>query len=82
MAKLTFKTQVIVGLCLFAAMVITAHITKIEYLFNVGWILYGLLFLIHPVFPQNAAAGKHGKLYMRIVGAIVVILGFMIRNRL
>ena len=45
---------------------------------NIGWIIYGLLFVIHPVWPENAKNPRMA-LYMRLAGVIIILLGLVAR---
>ena len=75
MKKLTFYRQINLGLAVHFCCFLLAVLFKIPYLQNIGWIFYGLLFLMHPVFPENVNPGKHGKLWLRIVSAVIIYIG-------
>ena len=46
---------------------------------NVGEVLYGLLFIINPVYPTQCKNIPRIKIYIRLAGLIVVILGLTTR---
>ena len=73
--KLSFKRQVILGLLLMAVSFICATVFKRGILYNIGWVLYGLLFLLHPVFPENVQTDKKHYHMLRAVGALIIIIG-------
>ena len=52
MNKLTFKQQFFPGLAVEVVCFILAAIFKKGIISNIGWIFYGLLFVIHPVCPE------------------------------
>ena len=49
MKNWSFKTQMRFGFGVFIACFVLAHLTKQGWFSNIGWIVYGLLFLLHPV---------------------------------
>ena len=58
MKKLTFSRQLTLGMLIMAICLVIAFVAKIEVFQNIAWILYGLLFFINPVVPQNVPDGK------------------------
>ena len=52
MKKLTFRAQIRISMTLFILCFILATITKQGVFNNIGWIVYGLFFIINPVWPQ------------------------------
>jgi len=80
--KLTYGNQITLGIVLFAVCVILAHLLKDGRLINLGWILYGMLFLLHPVYPPKAEGHPRIKLYVQIAGAVIILFGLMLRNNL
>ena len=80
MKKLTFIRQIEIGMILVILGHILADVLKLPVFVNLGWIGYGLLFLLHPVWDSRADDNKHIKLYVRIVGAVIVLLGCMLRS--
>ena len=76
MKKLTFKAQIWLGAAVFLLCLVLSHLLHMGWLHNVGWILYGLLFLINPVPPENVHGDpKRAKTYARIAGVIAVLWG-------
>ena len=84
MKKLTFKQQFCTGLAIEIVCFILATILKQGIISNTGWILYGLLFVIHPVCP-NAWKWRYGdddkrmKRDFRIAGCVVILFGLITR---
>lgn len=78
MKKLTFRNQLILGVIILLAGFACATVTKIAVCANIGWIIYGLLFVIHPVWPENARSPRMA-LYMRLTGVVIILLGLIAR---
>ena len=79
MKKLTYGRQMVLGIAFLTLGHILSWVTDWHYFENIGWIAYGLLFLIHPVWGAGAANTPHIKTYVRLAGAAVVLLGCFLR---
>ena len=80
MEKLTFKRQLFLGIVLIIAGNILAFIFRKGIFSNIAWILYGLLFIINPVYPERYRdSGKKAKVAVRVVGIICVVVGLITR---
>ncbi len=79
MKKLSFEKQVSLGVLFLLAMFILSVIFKQGIFSNIAWIVYGLAFLINPVYPQQAAHSKHTKTWARIGGALCLLVGVLTR---
>lgn len=79
MKWLTCQRQLILGIILMALGNILSAVTEIWFLENMGWILFGLLFLFHPVWSENVDNNPRVKTYVRIAGAVVVLIGCCLR---
>jgi hypothetical protein len=79
MFKLTFKNQIILGIIFIVLGFICSTIFKQGIFSNIGWILYGALFVFHPVLPKNAKSSSKALLVMRITGLVIIILGIITR---
>jgi len=75
MKKLTFKRQMQLGIVCIILGFILSEIFHTGIFSNIAWVIYGLLFVVHPVFPQNAAEGKHGRKVLRFAGVVLVLFG-------
>ncbi len=80
MEKLTFKRQLFLGIVLIIAGNILAFIFRKGIFSNIAWILYGLLFIINPVYPERYRDnGKKAKVAARIAGIVCIIVGVTTR---
>lgn len=81
MSRLTFKTQMYLSLGFFVICMILAYFTKLGIFHNIGWIVYGLFFIIHPVWPKSWDCHEHRKLKLgcRIAGALAILVGLITR---
>ena len=72
--------QLIIGIALVIIGFICSTIFKIGIFSNIGWIIYGMLFLLNPVYPNGAdIRAPKIKMYVRISGAIVILFGLLIK---
>ena len=58
MKKLTFDKQIIIGLAVLLIAYIGSWIFKQGIFVNAAWVLYGLAFIIHPVYPEKSKRRK------------------------
>lgn len=79
MKKLTYGKQMVLGIGLLTLGHILSWVTDWRFFENLGWISYGLLFLIHPVWGAGAANSPRIKTYVRLAGAAIVIMGCFLR---
>ena len=80
MEKLTFKRQLFLGIVLIIAGNILAFIFRKGTFSNIAWILYGLLFIINPVYPERYRDNEEkAKIAVRVVGIICVVVGLITR---
>ena len=79
MKLLTYGRQMVLGLVFLTLGHVLSWITDWSYFENLGWIAYGLLFLLHPVWLESAARSPHIKAYVRIAGALVILIGCFLR---
>lgn len=79
MKKLTYGKQMVLGIAFLTLGHILSWVTDWRYFENLGWIAYGLLFLIHPVWGAGASNTPHMKTYVRLAGAAVVLMGCFLR---
>lgn len=78
MSKISFKNQLILGVIIVIVANTLGFITKLGIFCNIGLIIYGLLFLINPVFSEKSKNVKHIKLYVRLIGLLILLLSFFI----
>lgn len=78
MKKVTFKIQMTIGLIIIVAGFICSTIFKQGIFSNIAGAIYGLLFVIHPVYPQSIKSPRM-KLYMRLAGIAVILIAVLTR---
>ena len=80
MRKNTFKRQVFIGLILIAVGNILALILHEGLCANIAWVLYGIVLIINPVYPERYSNdAKKAKWGIRIAGIICVLVGVLTR---
>ena len=81
MNRLTFHVQIRLTIGLYFLCFILARVFKQGWLTNVGWIIYGLFFIINPVWPQSWDWKDHTILRrsIRIAGVLAIIIGLITR---
>ncbi len=79
MKKITFKQQMFFGLAIVLLGFVLSTLFKQGLFSNAGEIIYGLLFIINPVFPARCENIPRMRLYIRLAGLVVVVLGLMTR---
>ena len=78
MKKITFKQQVFIGIILIIVGNIFALIFHKGWFSNIAWILYGLMFILSPVYPKKYSDNtKKAKFGARIVGIICILAGVL-----
>lgn len=79
MDKLTFERQMIIGVGFLLLMHICASLFHRGFFINIGWIAYGLAFILHPVYPQKSAGVKNVRLWVKIGGLVCLLGGVLTR---
>lgn len=79
MKNLTFERQIILGLVFLLLMHVCASLSSRGFFINIGWIVYGLAFIVHPVYPQKSAGVKNIVLRVRLAGLICLLVGALTR---
>lgn len=80
MKKITFKQQVFVGIILIVVGNVLALILHKGLFANIAWLLYGLILILHPVYPERYSDDvKRAKLGSRIAGIICILAGILTR---
>ena len=78
MRKITFKRQVFIGLILIAVGNILALILHEGLCANIAWVLYGLVLIINPVYPERYSNDtQKAKWGIRLAGIICVLVGVL-----
>ena len=79
MRNWTYSQQLKYGLLMMSALFVCATLTHDGRYFNMAWMLYGLLWLLHPVLPERAAQTPKSIGIVRICGAAVMLVGAISR---
>jgi len=77
--KITFKTQFIAGIVIVALGAALSSIFKQGIIANAAICIYGALFLINPVQPENSEKSDYGRAKVRLLGVLIIIFGTIIR---
>ncbi|MDD5860035.1 MAG: oxidoreductase membrane subunit [Eubacteriales bacterium] len=80
MKRVTFKQQIFAGIILIVAGNVLALISHKGLFVNIAWLLYGLVLIFHPVYPEKYRDDeKRAKLASRISGVVCVLVGVLTR---
>lgn len=81
MQNWSFREQFTISIGFLALCFTLFAITKVSLFQNLGWITYGTLFLIHPVWPKLVDHADHKKLALgcRIGGLLCIAIGLIAR---
>lgn len=80
MKKITFKKQIFIGIMLIIVGNILAIVSHEGLCANIAWILYGLLLIVNPVYPERYSNDvNRAKWGIRIAGIICVLVGTLTR---
>lgn len=77
--KLTYKVQIFISLVIILVANLISSILKHWIYRSGGFIICGLLWLIHPVLPNDAKLTKRTLLWVRIAGIINILIGVFTR---
>lgn len=78
MRSLTFQRQIVLGIVLIIVGNLLAFTFHNGIFSNIMWILYGLFFILNPVYPEQSDS-KKGKKGARIAGIICIAVGLLTR---
>lgn len=73
-----FKKQILLGVILVILANILAFAFRQGLFSNIAWVLYGLLWIVHPLYPEQMDA-KKGRLASWLAGAMCILIGLMTR---
>lgn len=80
MKQWTFQKQLSIGILLLFISGILAAVLHNGVFLNLVWILYGLLFVIHPVYPEQAKlrySEETAQKAARIAGLVCIAIGLI-----
>ena len=74
---ITFKSQMTTLIGVFVVALVLAEVTQNSIYHNFAWVIWGMSFLLHPVWPKAVDQADHRvlEIFCRIAGAIVVVIG-------
>ena len=77
--KLTYKAQLLISV---AVVILSNILTEIfdSWIYrSVGFVICGLLWIVHPVLPEDAEMTKRTLLWTRLAGAMLILRGVFTR---
>lgn len=77
--KLTYKAQLLISV---AVVILSNILTEIfdSWIYrSVGFVICGLLWIVHPVLPEDAEMTKRTLLWTRLAGAMLILIGVFTR---
>ena len=77
--KLTYKAQMFISLVIIHLANVISTIMKHWIYRSGGFVICGLLWLIHPVLPNGTEVSKRTLLWTRIAGIILILIGVFTR---
>ncbi|MCD8161519.1 MAG: hypothetical protein LUE61_10240 [Clostridiales bacterium] len=81
MKRSSFLTQLWIAAGLVVAGFLLSVLLQNGIASNIGWVLAGLLFVLHPVLPQNQEETPGHLWLVRLAGAVVILVGVLVRFR-
>lgn len=79
MSKITFQQQLCLGIAIVFLGLLLSTMLQRGVFSNIGAVLYGALFVIHPVHPVRCQDIPRMRSYIRLAGALVMALGALTR---
>lgn len=76
---LNFKRQMILGLVILLGSFISSSLFQQGWFCNVGGVVYGAPFLINPVYPDRINKTPRITVFVRIAGAVIVLISLVTR---
>ena len=77
--KLTYKIQLIISVIIIIMANIITEIFNFWIYRSIGFIICGLMWVIHPVLPNGAVVSKRTMSWVRIAGVILIFIGIFTR---
>lgn len=78
--KLTYRTQLLVSCAVIVLTSIVSSSLKHRIYRNLGFVVCGLLWLIHPVLPDGAEVSQRTLLWVRLAGIALILIGLFTRT--
>ena len=73
--KLTFTKQQFLCIGVYVLCLFLSWILNIPFIHNIGWIFYGAMLIMNPVFPESVSPERMHQLMMQAIGAAMLIIG-------
>lgn len=77
--KQAYKAQMLISVIIILLANVISTILKHWIYRSGGFVICGLLWLIHPVLPNGAEVSKRTLLWTRIAGVILILIGIFTR---
>ena len=77
--KLTYKTQLILSVVIILLANVMSTLLKHWIYRNIGFVICGLLWIVHPVLMNGAEVSKRTILWVRIAGVFLILIGIFTR---
>ena len=77
--KWTYKAQMIISLVIIILVNILSTIFKHWIYRSAGFVVCGLLWIVHPVLPKGAEVSERTVLAARVAGIILILIGIFTR---
>lgn len=78
--KLTFRNQMILSCTVVVLFNLLNMIFKQWVFTSIGFVIFGLFWIIHPVMPKNAVKSPKALWAVRAAGVVVVLIGILTRS--
>ena len=80
MKWLTYRNQMWLGILVVGLGHLLSWLTEIPLFLNLAWMFFGALFLFHPVWLESANEKPYTKRYVRLAGAVVILMGLLVHT--
>lgn len=76
--RFTFKAQLLCGVIIAIASCTLSFALHISIFMNIAWIIYGLMWIFHPVCPEGFDE-RRGSQLARVAGVVCIAVGLIIK---
>ena len=76
--RFTFKAQLLCGVIIAIASCTLSFALHSSIFMNIAWIIYGLMWIFHPVCPEGLDV-KRGSQLARVAGVICIVVGLIVK---
>ncbi len=77
--KLTYKAQMIIAVVVILLANVLSTIFKHWIYRSAGFVVCGLIWIIHPTLPNGAEVSKRTLLWVRLAGVVLILIGVFTR---